>query len=151
MVREEQPVVESVPRIDVVPKGDVGQLEGEDSGQVLLVRQYIDQPSAEQDRVAHGERLERCGQQMGPCAASGKLRLFPMMKLFVNWFQHFIKVPNRGEPPGLHQPVQTFASACATQARLASQGTYILRRITLVSYISYNADGRVLCFRDSAA
>ena len=39
-IREKQTVVESVPRIDVMTKCDVGQLEGEHRSQVLAQAQH---------------------------------------------------------------------------------------------------------------
>src|ERR1700678_3295000 len=89
LIGEKQPVVESVPRINVVTKGDVGQLEREDRSQVLLIRQYIDQPSAEQDRVAHGERFERCGQQHAAVYGIRQIEVVPDDEVIRNCLQYF--------------------------------------------------------------
>src|ERR1700733_15469218 len=63
LVREQKTIVEGVTRVDVMTQNNVCQLEGQHCGQICFRRKHVDQTLAQDDRVAHCQRFERCGEQ----------------------------------------------------------------------------------------
>jgi hypothetical protein len=111
----------------VVTKRDVSELEGEDRSQVLFVRQYIDQPSAERGRVAHRERLKRRGYQDAAVNCLRQVKVISNDEVIRNCFQHFVEVPGRRQYPCLYQPVEHVRFCLRDPGPAGLQGTYILR------------------------
>ena len=105
-VGEEQPVVEGVLGVDVMSQHDVGKLEGKHGRQRFFGWECIHQALAEDDGIAHRDRLKRGGQHHAAVHWRGELDVVADDDVVRHLLEDLVEVTGSGEQTGLRQTVE---------------------------------------------
>jgi hypothetical protein len=131
LVREEQPVVEGVAGVDVMPSAMCASSK-ETTGDRLFIGQRVDQALAQQDRVADRRRFHRGRQQNAAVNRVREVELLGTARFTTICSSVLSKSLGGASNPACTRRSSTLFSACETHCASRLQRRHILRIGALV-------------------